>query len=190
MGGYIGSPSYLLLPLSGGLDHLTVAAGESFDLDFVLSSEDGASHVSAIFQAYFDRPGLEYLSYSWASPFPTGVSYDSSFPVLSTLPATIDVDTLAGLRYEPNYADVELANATGGPDFTVGTLVTLTLHVPEDYPYHGAMIIASMPDSFVDGGGEEVPTLGGTFELTITPEPATLAMLLAGTVYLVHRRKR
>ncbi len=190
MGGSIGSAGYTLLPRSGGADHLTVPTGGTFDLDMVLTSDDGAACVSAVFQTWFDRPGLEYLGYSWASPFQTGLPADTSYPALGDLPVTIQVDTLAGGDYEPNYADIELANATGGATFGVGTLVTMTLKVPEDFGYHGTMTIASMPDGFIDDVGEQIFTLGGTFELTVTPEPAAMATLLAGAVCLLRRRRR
>ncbi len=189
-------PRYILSPLSDGLDHRTVFPGETFDLDFILSSADpDVAHQKCVFDVLFEQPGLEYLSYSWQWPYVTGSASDDSEPALADLPVVIDADTLSGPGHDPSDIDVRLANRTKDYElFTTGHLVTMTLKVPDDYAFRGSMLITAVPITFLRKYychcWKEICTEGEDFELTVIPEPATVVLLAAGGAVVAARRRR
>ncbi|MCK4660068.1 MAG: PEP-CTERM sorting domain-containing protein [Phycisphaerae bacterium] len=180
---------YILEPSSSGASLATVAWGDSFTLDFVLASDAGDVHDSAIFQVLFTEPGLMYESYDWSDPYTDGPPYDDSTPDLSGLPLAIDEDTLAGPAYPSGVVDVELSNVLIGSTFAEGTLVSLDLTVPDDYGFVGSVYIFALPDTFAHGF-DEIPITGGQgFELIVIPEPSTLAVMGMVMFGLLRRRR-
>lgn len=182
LGTQSGLADYLLTPLSDGANQRSVLWGETFTLDLELASDSGDTHDSAILQIIFTRPGLSYEAYTWGAPYTNDPLYDDSTPDFAALPTLIDADTFVD-PLNPSLIDVELSNVLIGDDFGVGTLASLTLHVPDDYGFQGALYIAVQPDTFADGFNV-VPTTGGqVFELNIIPEPTMLALLLLGVAF-------
>ncbi len=77
-----------------------------------------------------------------------------------------------------------------GLTFGEGTLVSLDLAVPDAFGFLGSISIAASPDTFAHGF-EEIPTIAGQlFELVVTPEPSTGAIVLSVMLGLIHRRRR
>ena len=195
----VGSPlraSYTILPRSGGAAGLDVAPGESFPLNVILASDAGDRHNSAIFRVVFKEdglpaPGLEYLSYSWASPYTTGSVWDDSHPQVSALPVALDANTLAGGGYSPGVVDLELSNVvpTGGGTFSEGSLATLGLKVPVAFAPGRTIMISIEPDTIANGFTEIATTAGPDFALHIVPEPAGIGLCLVGLVGLMVRRR-
>lgn len=177
---------YVLTPLCDGQSTATVAWGETFVLDFVLTSDASDVHNSAIFQVVFTSPGLTYTAYDWASPYDELLSLDDSTPPLASLPLTIDQDVFVN-PVQPTLVDVELSNALVGSTFGTGALVSLTLTVPAGSDLAGSVYIVALPDTFADGF-DEIPAIGGTpFELLVIPEPSSALALLAAALLLRRR---
>lgn len=187
--------SYILTPLSGGAGAATVNPGDAIDLDILLTTSAADEHTSAILRLVFSEPGLLYEGYTWAAPYANGTIDDDSKPLAGGLPLVLGADTLSGAGYPAGMVDVELSNVTDGgagppPPFGVGVLVTVTLRVPAGYqPAPGTITIGVAPDTLASGFGVIDAAAGPGFELTVTPEPATLALLLAGGLALAIRRR-
>lgn len=181
---------YILRPSSSGATSLTVNWGDTFALDLVLSTAANDKNNSAIFQVRFTEPGLIYEDYAWAAPYMDYdplLPLDDSTPLLPDLPAEITPDLLSGPGYLPNLNDVELSNVLLSGTFGAGTLVTLTLHVPESYGFVGSLYISAAPDTFANGFSVIPTTAGQVFELIVVPEPAAAGALL-GLLPLMRRR--
>ncbi len=86
----------------------------------------------------------------------------------------------------PELVDVELSNVVIGDAFSTGTLVSLTIEVPNEYDFFGSVYVFTTPDTFNQGFQEIPTTAGDVFELIILPEPAALLALLL----LATRRHR
>jgi len=187
---------YIILPLWDDQDSATVSLGETFDLDIVLDSDASDEHISAIFQVVFSSPGLSYQSYEWYAPYENETDDDDSTPLWTALTTLLTADLFSGPL---DVVDVELSNATdgggGGPSpFGIGKLVTLELLVPADYTGPETVTISAVSDQFFAGvqGGSLVyvdADSGPSFELTIIPEPASVAMLIVPLAILVRRRQ-
>ena len=184
--------TYIITPLSSGASSLDLLPGDSFDLDVVLTSGASDEHLSAIFRVIFSSPGLSYESYDWQVPYANGTQDDDSDPLIGDLPVLLDADTLTGPGYPTGVVDVELSNVVPDPSipFRTGTLVTLTLEVPLDYPVPETVTIGIEPDQLYHGL-EEIPTTAGPdFTLHVVPEPAGLCLLIAAAAFLGRRPRR
>ncbi len=84
----------VLTPLSAGSASATVEWGDSFTLDFELTSDAGDVHDSAVLQVVFTEPGLIYEAYDWTAPY--SPLYDDSDPLSADLSVILDGDTLSG----------------------------------------------------------------------------------------------
>ena len=184
---------YIITPVSGGLGSATVNPGDAIDLDIHLTSDAADEHTSAIFSLVFSKPGLVYEGYAWTAPYSNGTDDDDSKPLAGILPQTLDSDTLTGLGYPADTVDVELSNATNGgtvppAGFGTGTVATVTLRVPADYsPVPDTITIGVDPDTLADGFNTVDTTPGPAFELTILPEPASIALLAVGGLAMALR---
>lgn len=186
---------YTVTLLSGGLGAATVQPGDLLTLDVVVSGDPADVHDAAILRLEFTDGGLAYLGYLWAAPYANGTPDDDSKPLLGALPAVLDAATLSGTGYPAGVVDVELSNVTDGaggppPAFASGTLATVTLRVPDDWSGPGLVGIGVRPDTFSRGFAVVPASAGPDFMLTIVPEPATLALMAAGALALLARRRR
>jgi hypothetical protein len=182
-----GLADYLLTPLSGGANSLTVQWGASFTLELELTSNANDQHNSAITEVLFTEPGLVYESYTWGAPYTDDPLYDDSTPGFTVLPTVIDADAFID-PLNPTLIDIELSNVVIGSTFGTGTLATLTLSVPDNFGFVGSIFIVAQPDTFANGFDEIRTTGGPLFELEIIPEPAGMLLLLLGLV--AQRRSR
>lgn len=181
---------YTLTPTSGGINSATVLWGGSLVLDFELASDAGDVHDSAIFRAVFTEPGLIYDSYAWTDPYTGGGIYDDSEPSLADLPLAIEDDTLSGVGYPADVADVELSNVLIGSTFGEGALLSMGLTVPADFGFLGTLYIFAYPDTFAHGFSPPIPTTGGqVFELTVTPEPTTGVLVCLVMLHALRRSR-
>lgn len=176
---------YILTPTLGGMSSAEVAWGDSFTLDFILSSDAFDEHNSAIFQVIFTEPGLQYDAYDWASPYGEGDVADQSVPFLTDLPMVVDVDAYTN-PISPTLVDIQLDNVLLSGTHGAGDLVALDLTVPMDIGFVGSIYIYAQPDSFYNGFTQIPTTAGQVFELIVTPEPTTALMLAA--LVLIRRR--
>ncbi len=166
---------YTLTPQVGGQAIGTVVGyGGTFALDLLLTSDANDAHYASLFTVEFSSPGLVYEGYSWGSPYETGGVDDWSEPGLGSLPVVLDANTYEDAPgFDPGTIDVYLENVVPlGTDptpiddpFTVGTLVTLSLRVPDDYPVP-ALFITAVPDTF-DDGSSSINTTGGAAYLIV-----------------------
>ena len=193
---------YIITPLSDGSSSITVAPGDSFDLDIVVDYAlvgDSDVSMSAIFQVIFSSEGLNYKDYAWGAPYLTGGPDGTSDPQLPELATLLDTNSYPST---PSVVDAYMSNSLDdAPWFTTGLLVTLTLEVPSDYFGPDIVTIGVEPDQFFNPnwmpGGDESPlilaTAGDDFTLTIVPEPSALLLLapaLLGIAGVVRRRMR
>ena len=187
--------SYIITPLSGGSSTATVFLGDTISLDVALTSDASDEHTSAIYRVVFSAAGLSYDSYLWAAPYTDGTDDDDSKPPATHLPALLHAVTLSGQGYPDGVIDVELSNVTDGSEFPpskfgTGVVTTLMLRVPPDYPAPSTIMITVEHDTLADGF-VVVPTTDGTpFELTILPEPTTLALLGTAVLSALMMRRR
>lgn len=171
------SADYILTPLLDGSSTAALEWGDSFSIDFVLSSDTGDTHDSAIFHAAFTEPGLFYTGYQWAAPYGNADPFDDSTPDDLDLPVALDADTFVN-PLNPTLIDVELSNVLLGQTAGPGTLVTLDFTIPADYGFIGTLYVIALPDTFARGF-DEITTEGGTvLALDITPEPSSGLLLL------------
>lgn len=192
-GAHTARAAYLMTPLSGGLNQRSVAWGQSFTLDIVLTSDTAPAdvHTSAVFQVRFTEPGLILNAAQWASPYVTGGDFDFSVPAPAELPLALAPDTLAGGVYPPNLTDIELGNALIGQTFSTGTIVTLNFSVPANFGYTGAVFISLNPDGLFNGFSEVSTTAGQVFRLDVfVPQPASVIALLGPCLFTAGRRRR
>ena len=179
--------SYILTPLSGGQSSISVSAGDSFTLDINLESTDGLDeHNSAIFQLVFTSPGIELLSYSWASPYETGTVFDDSTPNSDVLPMTIDENSLMGPGYPDGVIDIEFSNVLISDLYETGEIVSLELRMSDAWDGTAVTIFAT-PDTFANGFHEIETTAGQGF--TIVPAPATFSGLFIAILAVSQRRR-
>ncbi len=182
---------YTLTPTSGGMNAATVPWGGALVLDLELASDAGDVHDSAIFRMVLTEPGLIYDSYDWTIPYTEAGLFDDSEPGLADLPLAIEDDTLSGAGYPSGVADIELSNVLIGSTFGEGTLVSMELTIPADYGFVGSLFIFAFPDTFAHGFSPPIPTTGGqVFELTVTPEPATGALVCLVLLRALRRPRR
>lgn len=183
--------TYTLTPLSSGMSQRSVAWGQAFALDIVITSNVSDTHTSAIFQVRFTQPGLLLTNYQWDVPYGTGDIFDDSKPDLASLPMPIMPETLEGGLYPPGLNDLEMSNALGSSTYSEGTIVRLNFTVPSNYGYTGPIFISLNPDQ-IAMGFDEVPSVGGqVFRLDVAEIPAPITILpLAAAVLSLQRRRR
>ncbi len=161
---------YTIFVQNNESDALTVNPGDSFNLDIRLETDNSDIHDSAIFRLVFSKPGLEYLSYYWSSPYPNETDDDDSTPIISDLPIVIKADSLAGIGYPSNTVDIELSNSAD-TDFNSGLLVKLTLKVPESWQsIYEMMAVSIIPDTLADGFRVINSVSGSPMTLKICPK--------------------
>ncbi len=160
------SAAPILAARSAGGDTLSVSPGQTIDLNIDLSGLAGELAVSSGFEVRFSAPGLVYESYVWTLPFLSGSGDDLSDPHLASLPAVI-VDGLFGGA--GSAVDVHFDNFASSGGVGNGTLATLTLQVPADFPTPATVIIDVVPGEFVfdDSPFSETPAAGSSFTLTV-----------------------
>jgi hypothetical protein len=179
---------YILTPLSGAADDVTLEPNDTLIVELAVTTDAADSHDSAIFRVVFSQPGLVLESYQWHGNYGTNPDYDDSFPLLAELPLAVTAGVFPSLQF-PGEVDVEMSNLTEQGLFGEGTLVTLTLTIPGDFP-EGTFTVAVAPDTF-DGPGGGVPTTpGSVLTVHIVPEPACLLTLAAAAPLLARRRRR
>lgn len=184
---------YLLSPLSGGSSSRNVTPGSSFTLDLMLTSTGTDSNTSAIFTVDFSKPGLQYNSHAWLSPYDTSSIDNASKPANNSLPVLLSQSTYVAGSLDPGAIDTYFENFLSAGTFTTGDILQMNLTVPSNFAT-GPMTITTVPDTFDNGIGS-VPTIGNTFTLNVTPtpEPSTLALLASAGVFAgwgLYRRRR
>ncbi len=190
-----GHAGYMLTPSVGGQPSLDVAAGQSFTLDVVLTSDAADQHNSSIFGLLFSSGGLVLEGFEWSSPYVTGGLFDFSKPAWNQFPLALGPDTLSGPGYDPNAVDIELSNITGvlGQPvqyFGTGVLATLLFTVPSDWSGPSQVVISALPDTFAKGFTVIDTQAGDDFVLNIVvPGPAGL-LVLVGVVGIGRRSRR
>lgn len=179
---------YILTPLSGGLDEITVSPGDSFTLDLILSSNAGDTHLSSAFSLIFSDSGLMYESYSWGAGYTNGGIDDISIPGLGDLPTPI---TSSSYGITPDI-DIYFENLTDdGQEFGSGTIISVLLLVPSGWtPLPDTVFISVLPDLFFDGFNPITTTAGPDFTLHIIPAPPCLYLLAIAGFANVSRRRR
>ena len=174
---------YTLTPKVGGQSVIGLDPGGSFTVDFILTSDDSSDpanwSTSAIFEVAFSLDGLQYNSYSWGSPYSTGGTDDYSDPSINAGALNTN-DLLSGNIYFENFVD--------SGEFTIGTLVSLTLTIPGDFP-EGNVYISALPDTFEGDLGTVITRKGQDFLLQV-PEPATVSLLILGGLAMIRSRRR
>jgi hypothetical protein len=182
----VAEASYLLTPVSGGSSQLTVAPGNSFALNLVVSSTGADTCTSAVFTVDFSKSGLRLDNYTWGGSF-AGSAFDNSTPLKTSLPVIITAATYVP-PVNDGKCDLYFDCFTPTP-FSTGTLLTLNLTVPAgfDYGSDGKVLISVVPDTFSAGVGSISTTPGTSF--AVVPEPSMLLLLGAGLAALAGRRK-
>jgi len=184
------SAVYTLTPLSDGASARVVSEGTSFDLEVVLSSDDGDTHTSSILRLLFTSPGLILEALEWVSPYTTGGLFDFSVPAAAELPAPIVDSTLPS---PPGLIDIELSNIVFPGEFGEGPVARLTIGVPADWLASGGaaeVFILAQPDTVADGFDEIATSAGPGLAITIVPAPATAMPALLFVVMLRRRSRR
>jgi len=188
------SADYTLQPHFGAnkdssltIDKKADEAGRTFTLDFGLSSDGTDKSITATFEVIFSAGGLILTDYTWANPYVTAGSDDYSTPAIGNLPADLSVATYG----DAAAVDIELSNALDVGEFGAGTLVSIDILVPSDFPEGDVMIsVGGSPEFFNANAFGLVSTgPGSDFTLTVVPEPATLVLLAFGGLSLIGRRK-
>ena len=182
-GAYILTPD----PSLQTVDRTATEQDRTFTLDFLLSSDAANESTTATFEVIFSKSGLELKSYAWTSPYDTGGSNDDSTPAVGSLSAILSAATYGDV----SAVDIELSNALDTGEFSVGTLLSMEIVVPSDFPEGDVTIgVGDSLEFFNAKAFGVVPTSPGTdFTLTVTPEPATLSLLALGGLALIRRRK-
>ena len=74
-----------IVDAGGGGNSLEVLPGDAFSLDVNLASDAQDFHIAGAFAVQFSAPGLNYLNYTWGTPYISG-GEDLSAPPLGHLP--------------------------------------------------------------------------------------------------------
>ena len=182
-GAYILTPD----PSLQTVDRTATEQDRTFTLDFLLSSDAANESTTATFEVIFSKSGLELKSYAWTSPYYTGGSNDASTPDIGSLSATLSATTYG----DASAVDIELSNALDTGKFGVGTLLSMEIIVPSDFPEGDVTIgVGDSPEFFNADAFGLVPASPGTdFTLTVTPEPTTLSLLALGGLAMIRRRR-
>ena len=174
-------------PKSLTIDRTASELDRTFTLDFDLTSDAVDESFTATFEVIFSKSGLELKSYAWTLPYETGGSNDASTPAIGSLSAFLSATTYS----DASAVDIELSNALDTGKFGAGTLLTMEILVPSDFPLGDVTIgVGDSPEFFNANAFGLVPTSPGTdFTLTVIPEPTTLSLLALGGLAMIRRRK-
>lgn len=183
----VATADYTLSPQVGGSNNVTVNPGDPLVVDLVLDSDASDQNDSAVFTVEFSKPGLEYTSYIWRSPYSNGF-FDASDPDSSELPTTLTTDSYVAGFQDPGAVDVFFNNFAEAGPFGEGTLVTMNLVVPAGFE-SGPFTITAVPDTF-EFGGDEATTVGQSMTVNVVPEPAAIGLLGLAAVTCLRRRRR
>lgn len=171
-----------IVDAGAGGNALEVLPGDAFSLDVSLASDAQDFHLAGTFAVQFSAPGLNYLNYTWGAPYVSGGD-DLSAPHLSALP----LEPWAGTQ-------ALFSNFLNAGQFESGTIITMDMSVPLDFPTRSVVRIDPFIDEaqemgFTPDGSSFIPTTGQGFTLTVIPEPATLLLLGIGGVVAMRRRR-
>lgn len=189
------SAGYIATALVGGQSSVIVPRGRGVDIDLVLTADQGTpAHDSVILSLLFSSPGLRYLGYEWAEPFPNQTDilaiFDDSVPRWQDLPAMLTPDLLRGPGFPADAVDVQLSNIAADGAFGLGRLVTLHLEVPGDYAGPDLIQVSAIPDTFALGF-EQVPAVAGNSLVIIVPTPGVaFTFVFVGLSIPARRRLR
>jgi hypothetical protein len=123
--------AYTLTPLCNGSSSDTIALGQSFSINFDLTSDVANTCDSVVFDVNFSHPGLVLNNYVWGEKYKVS-GFDNSNPLTS------------------HYENFILT----GPAFGTGTLLTLNMTVPPDYtPSLDTIAVHVLPGKFALGAG-------------------------------------
>jgi len=171
-------------------DTLSLAPGESFNAQVVLTGDVGDKNDSAVFRLVFSQPGLEFASgwLQWGAPYTTGGLDDFSSPSATTS-GTIDVATHTDVVH-PFDVDASFENLTDnfGDYFTTGALVSFSLAVPVGFA-PGPVTIQFVPESFTAGASIVEVDAGAALTINVIPSPAVGTIGIA-LVYAFPRPRR
>ncbi len=179
--------AYVLTPLVGGASQVSVAPGQSFQVDYWLTSDASDTHDSAIFQVELSSPGLILTSISWSSPYEA--SLDGSTPLITSLPALINANTLDGPAFPNGVADFELSNVSFAGSFTTGLLVSTVIQVPASGLSTDSITLTIVPDTMALGFDQKHTTSGLPLAITVIPTPTTFAIAMSGVVVCGRRTR-
>jgi len=181
---------YTLSPKVEGQAVRELSWGETFtiDINVSLTGDTMPEFNSAIFQVRFTEPGLELEDYAWDTPFGTGDIFDDSTPSTLNLPAVLDSDTF-DTPLAPSLVDIDLSNISIAGSYATGDVVSLTITVPANFGYAGALFVSVAPDTLADGFNELPASSGQVLQLNIIPAPATAATMLLGGMCFGRRRR-
>lgn len=174
---------YTLTPKVGGAGVVKKDPGESFTIDFLLTSDANDVCTSAVLEVGFSRDGLRFDSYAWGSPFETGGWADGSDPSPEMGPLLNSGDLISGNVYFDNFVE------TG--EYSTGVLLALTLTIPSDFPAVGSVAINVLPhpDLWFENDSGPVSARRGTDLIVQVPEPATMSLLVLGALALMRPRR-
>lgn len=156
--------AYTITPLIDGGSSATRTPGQTFSLDFLLTSDASDTCDSAILDVGFSSPKLLLHGYTWGGSFSDSKDYE--------------------------YYD--FSNPTNGhfENFTMGTfgagaLLRLNMSVPADYvPLNDSIDIHVVPGTFALGLNNTIAVVAGPdAQLHVTPEPASWSLLAAGGLF-------
>lgn len=196
--------AYTLTPLKSGTNEssVNVLPGNSFAVDFVLTSNNSDVSKSAIFRPTLSASGLILQTYQWQGGYVNATSANSEDkstpnvvdqldgrPVTPTA-ITDTTYTEPGVPGAGSPIDANMTNVQDGT-FGVGNLVTLTFQVPAGWTGPNLIALTAVPDTFANGFVFVPTTAGPAFTINVVPEPGSLgvAALLAGGLLARRRRK-
>jgi len=173
---------------------LSLTVGDEFSINIIVEGPAAQMHNSCIFSLFLTGPGIEILSYDWATPYESLSPYEYSTPGAAALPAIITPDLY--VRQEaPDLNDVEFSNVVDPESGTSmagpGRILTANMRVPASYNGATRVFIFAIPDTFANGFSEITTRLGSGVTLNIViPAPGVVAMCgaLLGGISLRRRR--
>ncbi len=162
---------------AGGAGSLNAIPGDTIGLNVDMSGLATELAVSASYEVGFSAAGLQYDTYQWTLPMATGAGDDLSIPALASLPLVV-TDTVFGGAGSP--IDVHFDNFTSAGGVGNGTLTTMTLRVPIDFPSPSTVTIDIVPGDFVfsDSPFAETPAAGAAFALNVSGAAAVIDVAL------------
>lgn len=172
---------------------LDIPPGETAELWVRLYADGGNAVSGAVYDVQLPMEGWtlasrEYSDYGW---YEEDGFWDGSVPGPSATPITINNDTYTGGA--PNTPDFWFNTIQDPYPNTVtgwATCEVFELTVPPGTPLDTYTIALANTHAYDTVGGEFTSSVGNEFDLTVTPEPVSSMLLLAGLGALVARRRR